>query len=119
MKQSIEEMKTTMEKVLEAIESGVREYVDDHDDSTETLQGYVIVSDNNICPIFMGTHFSLNPLYFDKGTNKLYLSRMSIAGVVNTRNKDIEEAVAEYNEQADASAKFIENPKKITGWVKF
>jgi hypothetical protein len=72
-----------MNKVLERINAGEITYVDNHDGVTKTLEGYIILDECIICPLFVKAQaFSLNPLYVSKNDNKVHVATPSIGPTV-------------------------------------
>lgn len=103
-----------MKKVLDLINKGNITYVDNHDNRTKVLEGYVILAGSHVCPIFVNNYFSLSPLYFSKHDNKLHLARPSVGGTMITANTTVEKAISRYNDN-----RLLGNSGKITEYKIF
>jgi len=73
--------------------------IDDHDNMEEYLQGFVVLRDGHVCPIYMNSVFCLNDLYVDDRDGKLHISQSSVAGNISTRNTTLKLAVEKYNKE--------------------
>jgi hypothetical protein len=96
------------EKVLDAINNGQINFIDNHDGKEKRLDGYVVLKRGNVCPIYVGSSFCLNYLYLDDEDNKIHLSQMSVAGNVYARGKGIFAAIDEYNSSCTAEYRKVE-----------
>lgn len=77
-----------------------REYIDNHNGSKCELQGFIVLNTGYVSPLFRGTVFCINRMYIDK-EGKLCLSKMSVAGNVDTRGVTTEEAIKRFNDDMD------------------
>lgn len=76
-------------------------YIDDRTGNEEKI--YAIANTTaaeDFILIYESSKFCLNRIYLGEDDNKLHLSEYSAGGTMNTENKDIEDAVEEYNKEA-------------------
>lgn len=97
-------------KVMEILMTGVQSYIDDHVSYKvveEKFDGYVLLDNGKVCPIFMNNTCSLNPLYVD-AENKLHVSTWSTGNIISTRGfADLGQAVHNYNNQCSEYGNII------------
>jgi RNase P/RNase MRP subunit p29 len=94
------ETKERKQKVLHAINDlNVRTIIDDHDGQSIDIDGYAILTNGNVCPLFNSQYkyYGLNSLYVDEKDNTLHMST-SMVGEVIYRIGDIHQDIKKYNE---------------------
>jgi hypothetical protein len=114
-----DEVQTLIDDIAERLSEGKQcKFVNDHNNQTEILQGYVILDDMYLCPVIKDTRcYCLNPLYIDTKKQRVHLSRGSVGGNVYNMYHDMDsvKAIEAYKKRAEES-KFM---KKVTDYRVF
>jgi hypothetical protein len=105
------DISATNEAIIAAIKANNNVIIDQHDDRERTLTcvGLYYAGKNkqdepiiHVVCLLEGKTFCLNPIHVDHN-GKPYLSTWSVGGVVNAKNVSMEQAIANFNDEQEAS----------------
>lgn len=85
-----------------------------HDKSNtlvESLEGYIILKNGFVCPVYEDDYFCLRPFQLREDGN-LQISRWTVGGNVDTRGQSLYDAIQEYNERLEKFMKLANRPNE-------
>jgi len=97
--------------IIEKAEETDFYFLDKSDILIEPLEGYILLKNGFVCPVYEDDYFCLRPFQLREDGN-LKISRWTVGGNVDTRGQSLYDAIQEYNARLEKFMKLTDRPNE-------